>query len=145
MQPRIQSSFNRRPLPPTAATLARRKDPEQAEREAREAYCEQHVANELAAFAKRPQGDHRQDEMSLWQLFSERQADRDDPLNLPLSRMLVAIATMPPEALDYLRTTNSALADAALLIRPEIEDMLNEEAAGLFDEADRTGNWGDLL
>lgn len=119
--------------------LAARRD------DAREDYCERRIADELTAFAKKPLGDHRQDEMSLWQLFSERQAEKDDPLNNPLSRMLVAMATMPPEALDYLRTTNSALADAAILVQQDIETMLGEEAASHFDECDRTGNWGELL
>ncbi|MFP2768074.1 hypothetical protein [Oceanisphaera sp. KMM 10153] len=129
----MQSSYSRHPLPPTAATLARRKDPEQAEREAREACCDQHLAEQLAGFARYPMGEHREDGFSLWHLFAERQFERGEPMEQPLARLLAVFTTMSSAAIDGLRDIDSNLADVALLLRDDVRDLLLEEAAGEFD------------
>lgn len=116
-----------------ADALAQHEGHQQAREDARWWCCNYYADTMLKEYSKRPAGDARDGTMSLWSLFAERQCERGDPLDKPLSRMLISIATMSDDAISSLRTSSSDVADAALLIRDDIRDLFLEQAAGEFD------------
>lgn len=117
----------------SADALAQHEGHQQARGDAREWCCNDYADTMLKEYSKRPAGDASDGTMSLWSLFAERQCEHGDPLDKPLSRMLISIATMSDDAISSLRTSSSDVADAALLIRDDIRDLFLEQAAGEFD------------
>ena len=111
--------------------------------DARESYIEGYTADQIKSFSKQTLRDT--DGLSLWHLFSERQAETDYPLNDALTKMLAVLAVMPSVDIDYLRTLSSPMADAAKLIQQDIETLLGEEASGDWDQADASGDWESIL
>ena len=109
--------------------------------DARDDFSKSYLKHQLAAVKKDPKHEPKFGIGTIWEQFSERMCERCEPLNTPLSRLLAEYAALTKDDIDNLRTVSVTQADAAMLIRDEIHDMLLERASDEFDEADRTGNW----
>lgn len=101
--------------------------------DARDSMITQYVADQLAAIKNRPlTGSTITDNVNIFRRFNERHT-YTERLDLAMCRMLAYMANVDDEQLGYLRTVSSELADAAMLIRDDVSDMLGEEAAGHLD------------